>query len=384
MKRAKLLLLLSVMAAAVFTGCGKKEKPTEGGAEATTGIIDEVKSEIVDIVEEEHVTEEQDQFADEIPEGMYRSEINGTIISQDIRDQRPVAVMVDNESKALPHFGVNDSDVVYEMMNSTANDRITRLMCIVKDWKKISQLGSIRSTRPTNIPIAAEWNAVLVHDGGPFYIDEWLAKDYSAHFSGGFGRVKNGKATEFTEYVLTGELEKRFASSKYTTDYNEFYPMENTDEGERQGHFLIANGKKDLSENPDARDCSEVVLPFKHTNSTLKYNESTGTYDYYLYGNAHNDGATGEVLSFQNVILQDCTFAQLDKNGYMIYNCIDTSGREGYYITGGKAIPITWKKASDTDVTRFYDKDDNQIEINAGKTYICLVPSDTWEDVSIK
>ena len=64
-------------------------------------------------------------------------------------------------------------------MNSTANGRITRFMAIVKDWGKIEQFGSIRSARPTNFLLAAEWNAVVCHDGGPFYIDEYLAKKYT-------------------------------------------------------------------------------------------------------------------------------------------------------------------------------------------------------------
>lgn len=63
---------------------------------------------------------------------------------------------------------------------------ITRFMVVVKDWDKIEQLGSIRSARPTNFMLAAEWNAVLCHDGGPFFINDWVAKDYSANFSGGF------------------------------------------------------------------------------------------------------------------------------------------------------------------------------------------------------
>ena len=49
-------------------------------------------------------------------------------------------------------------------------------MVVVKDWDKIEQLGSIRSARPTNFMLAAEWNAVLCHDGGPFFINDWVAK----------------------------------------------------------------------------------------------------------------------------------------------------------------------------------------------------------------
>ena len=45
----------------------------------------------------------------------------------------------------------------------SAYGRITRFMAVVKDWGKIEQFGSIRSTRDTNIMLAAEWNAVLCH-----------------------------------------------------------------------------------------------------------------------------------------------------------------------------------------------------------------------------
>ena len=61
-----------------------------------------------------------------VPDGQYLSELTGLPISEELRDHRPIAVMVDNESKALPHYGTADADIVYEMMNSTANDRFTR------------------------------------------------------------------------------------------------------------------------------------------------------------------------------------------------------------------------------------------------------------------
>ena len=86
-----------------------------------------------------------------VPEGQYLSELTGLPINKDLEMQRPIAVMIDNEIKALPHYNTAGADIVYEMMNSTANDRITRLMCIYKDWEDLPQTGSIRSVRPTNI-----------------------------------------------------------------------------------------------------------------------------------------------------------------------------------------------------------------------------------------
>lgn len=221
------VLLVSAMMGLVLSGCGKEE-----AAEApVTVTVEEIPEEEP---EEEVEEEEVEEVAlEEVPEGMYRSELTNLPISEDLKEQRPIAAMVDNESLALPHFGTAEADVIYEMMNSTLNGRITRFMVLVKDWESIEQLGSIRSARPTNFMLAAEWNAVLCHDGGPFYIDDYIKKDYCAHFSGLFSRVNNGKSTEYTEYIMPGDLDKAFADSDYTTTYNEFRP-----EGE---HFKFSN-----------------------------------------------------------------------------------------------------------------------------------------------
>ncbi|MDE7029079.1 MAG: DUF3048 C-terminal domain-containing protein, partial [Lachnospiraceae bacterium] len=220
------------------------------------------------------------------------------------------------------------------------------------------------------------WNAVLSHDGGQFYVNDWLAKKYSANFSGGFSRVKNGKPTEFTEYICAGDLDKKFSNSKYTTEYNEFYPGQ---------HYFFSNTEIDLSTVGNAFDCREIELPFPHNSSRLQYNESTGTYDYYEYGQAHTDPQHDNAqLTFKNLLIQDTTFAQLDPNGYLIYNAID-SGRDAYYITNGKAIEVTWIKAAENEPTIYLDKQTGeQIELNTGKTYVALVPDDSWNDIVIK
>lgn len=367
MKRKSVLLLTSaLLAAMVLGGCGKKEEQEQ------TSMLDDIMEETAEAEVEETEAEPEEE---ENHDGMYRSELTNEWIDESLKDQRPIAAMVDNELTALPHYGLSDADVVYEVMNSTKNDRITRLMVLVKDWEKIEQLGSIRSTRPTNILLAAEWNAVLCHDGGPFYIDPYLANDYSANFSGGFDRVNNGKAREFTEYICTGNLDDKFESSKYSKEYDEYYPGP---------HYKFAEDEVTLEDADGVIDATQIVLPFKHNKSTLKYNADTQTYDYYEYGDAHVDaGNNNQVLTFKNVLIQNCTFHQYDENGYLIYNCIDTN-REGYYVTNGKAIPVTWAKTGDTEPTRYFDKDGNEIEINTGKTYVTLVPDDGWDNLSIE
>lgn len=388
--KKKTLAAVLIAVGLMMTGCGGENtsvsSPIQTPAPISMGEKDNTTTSGTNsssAAEESKGTKEEEVA----PEHSYRSELTNEWIDEDLKDQRPIAVMVDNEKTALPHYGLTEADVVYEIMNSTLNDRITRFMVLVKDWESITQLGSIRSVRPTNFMLAAEWNAVLCHDGGPFFIDTWVAKDYTNNFSGGFARFSNGKATEFTEYITYDKytnsnkgktydgLKQRFANSKYTTTYNQYY------EGP---HFQFAADEQTFSDRSDADTATVVELPFPHNKSTLKYNESTGTYDYYEYGAAHLDPLHDSAqLTFKNVILQNTTFSELGE-GYLIYNAID-SGRDGYYITNGQVIEVTWTKSGESDITVYYDKKTGkEIELNTGKTYISLIPSDSWSDLVIK
>lgn len=369
----------------VLAGCGQKEE-TEEAVESVETVEQEpeaVEEETFDteeeqVAEEEVAEEEAVVEEEETKEGYFRSEITNEWIEERLWGQRPIAVMVDNESIALPHYGLTQADVVYELMNSTANDRITRFMCIVKDWQSITQFGSIRSVRTTNLQLLGEWNAVLCHDGGPaIYINAYLQNPYIENFSGTFSRVDNGKPREFTEYILPGDLEKNFKNKGYSTQYNEYY----------QGphfNFVTENNPIDLSVASDSIDCTYIDLPFEHNGSELSYDAESGLYLYSEYGEAHLDPANdNKQLSFKNVLIQDVRFEQYDSNGYMGFYTVD-SGRSGYYITNGKAIPVTWEKKSELDITRYYDKDGNEITLNTGKTYIAFVPYDNWDELVIK
>ncbi len=322
-------------------------------------------------------------------EGMYRSELTGEWISSALAQQRPVAIMVDNEKTALTHYGVNQADIVYEIMNSTKNGRITRLMCLVKDYAAITQFGSIRSVRPTNFLLAVEYNAIVIHDGGPFYINDYIAQPWTDHLSAGFARFSNGKRTEFTEYVTYNSytnsqkgktyagLKSRLASAGFSKTYNEYYQGPN---------FIFSEAQIGLDNEANVITANAVSLPFPHNSSKLNYNAATGTYDYSEYGKAHIDALDGKQTTFKNVIIQNCSFTQYDANGYMVYNVVTgENSSNGYYLTNGKAIPITWSKASSTAQTVYRNAaTGEELVLNTGKTYIAIVPSDSWAQLSIQ
>lgn len=374
-KKVVAAMLCSVMVLSM-AACGAED----AGEETSSGVsFEPINTETTDNAGEAATEEVASDEPYVLPEGMYFSELTGEPISAEIKDQRPIAAMVDNELTALPHYGTSEADVVYELMNSTKNDRITRLMCVVKDWGSIEQLGSIRSTRPTNIILASEWNAILCHDGGPYHNDAYFANAWAAdHISGYFSRVNNGKAREFTEYILPGDLESDIEKFGISATYNEY-----ANEG---SHFnFIEYGKEyKLSDKySNTYPGTIITLPFTHNSSQLVYNSETNEYEYYEYGERHEDAEDGAPLSFKNVILQNCSFNQLDENGYLIYNCI-SDGQLGWYLTNGEAKIIMWSKTSETGVTKYYDDNGEELVLNTGKTYISLIPSDTWDSITLQ
>ncbi len=361
MKKRFLLLTIILAMAASLSACG--ETPAEEGGAVQGASIGKIE-----------IPEPKEPNQEENREGMCRSDLTNEWIDEALKDQRPIAAMIDNESIALPHYGVSKADIVYEIMNSTMNGRITRLMALVKDWDSIEQLGNIRSARTTNVILASEWNAVLCHDGGPFYINDYLKEKCADNLSGDFARIKNGKSREYTEYITTGEVRQQLENKKISTTYNTYY------EGP---HFQFASENEPVELTSGSQNATAITLPFPHNKSYLEYKASDQLYYYSEYEKPHLDpGNNNAQLCFKNLILQSCGFTKLDENGYMTYDCIGSG--EGYFITNGKAVPITWKKEAMASPTHFYDQQGNEIVLNTGKTYISLVPSDKWSEVTLE
>ncbi len=389
-------LVLSLALCFLLMACGDTAASTdENAAPVSVSEIPFTISEdpvVVSVEEKDEISDSSDALAEDvIPENSYRSELTNEWISCDIQDQRPVAVMIDNESVALPHYGTSDADIIYEMMNSTLNGRITRFMAIYKDWENVEQIGNIRSARPTNMYLYPEYNAILVHDGGPFYINDHFNDPYSSeHLSSGFARIDRGKADFYEEYATNNDysgvgeysgksyksLYNRIKAAGYSLTYNSYYLGK---------PFTFSDTELSLKNEAKAKEASFVDLPFPHNASELSYDEKKGTYVYREYDEAYVDALydDGRGLEFKNVILMKCAFEQFDKNGYMCYYIL--GGNDGYYITDGYAIPIKWSKSGKDDITSYTNAETGEeITLNTGKTYIAIVPDDAWSDLVIE
>ncbi len=70
--------------------------------------------------------------------------------------------IVENHSDARPQSGLDQADIVYEMVSEGS---ITRFLAVFY-WKSPEKIGPVRSVRPAFTNIAKAYNSPLAHAGG--------------------------------------------------------------------------------------------------------------------------------------------------------------------------------------------------------------------------
>ena len=370
MKRLQVMLLAAFSSALLMAGCGKKEEAQT--APAPDGqVIDE--SDAAQNTDTADDAAEPDDTDTPPAEGMVRSRITNEWVTEEVNNTRPIAVMIPN-TRSAAQYGISDADVLYEC---NVEGSITRLMAVFQDWSDYERLGNVRSCRDYYIYWAYEWDAFLVHFGGPFYIDELTdradTQDIDGLSSSNFWRANDTGSSTDNAYVTTKGLLADINKHGYSTEYRDGYA------DAQHYQFASESDPNMLTQYSDAIDAGKIDMSptYPVTNCYFVYNEDTGLYDRYqhLSGAAdgpHIDKADGSQLSFKNVLVQNTYYEVRDDNGYLIFQCHDTT-KDGWFFTNGKGIHVNWKKTSDYGATRYYDDDGNEIELNTGKTMVCIV-----------
>jgi len=319
--------------------------------------------------EEEVVEEEPEEVVEEVEEedtGFY-SRLTGLSVDEDMVDTRPVAIMIENTSMALPQYGLNSAGVIYEC---PVEGGITRLMALFEDYSGLEKIGNVRSCRPYYVYISAEFDAIYVHYGQSTQGEDALNKGLVDELNGldGIGSVvffrsddKEAPHNAYTsESGLNAGLESEGISRTYSEDYT--------------SHYVFASEENTLE---DGEDCKAFSLYFSNNKPYFVYDEETQTYLRYEFSQAQIDALDGNQVAVKNVILQYVPSTLYDEGPYLDITLNGTG--EGKYITDGKMIDITWSKDSDAAVTHYYTADGEELEINPGTTWVSLIENSSVE-----
>ena len=277
---------------------------------------------------------------------------------------RPFAVVINNIKAALPHHGVSQADMIYEIL---AEGGITRCLAIFTDLSGVEKLGSIRSARTYFIDLAKAYDAILVHAGGSEYAYDEFAKSGWAHLDGIQGaskyfyrdkdRLNRGVAREHTLFT-TGEDVLAAAAAKGTKTVRD----------EAMNYGLTFSDNVDLTGDP----ASKISLNFtKKRTTTMTYNPETGLYEGYQQGGDYIDGNTGEVMTFKNIIV---LHARTSSDGYRMFADLIGTGN-GYFACNGEMVAIKWSRKSAKQPFVYTLADGTPIELGVGTTYVGILPN---------
>ena len=382
MKRLQVLFLVALSSSLLLFGCGKSEET------AVQPIVQPIVEQQPE-KEEDSSSEEAETEADlDTPpaEGMVRSRLTNEWVDEDVANTRPVA-MIPN-SKTASQYSISDASILYEC---NVEGSMTRLMAVFEDWKNLEKVGNIRSCRDYYLYWAFEWDAIYIHYGGPFYIDDLVGRSDTQNIN----CIDYGKAS-FRD-TAKNSTDNAFTSGSLIQDaINHYgYPLTYRDGYSDATHYQFAGSSEPntLEQYSDAINASKIDLSpaYPVTNCYFIYNEETGLYDRYQHLSGDSDGphidlANNKQLAFKNVLIQNTYFEVRDQKGYLSFQCHDTT-RDGWFFTNGKGIHVTWEKTSDYGATRYYDDNGNEIKLNTGKTMVCIVEDgDTFnvDDKSIE
>ncbi len=274
---------------------------------------------------------------------------------------RPIAVMIDNNTNAWPQAGINDAYMVYEIIVEGGE---TRLMAVFKNVN-LDKIGPVRSSRHYFIDYAMENDAIYAHYG-------WSPQAQSDISKYGINNI-NGI---YEDAGYWRDSVKK-APHNALTSTDKLLAVAN-----RRGYRTTSNQESVLNYTTDevlledGQTATYVKIPYTSYNVIeFKYNEETQRYTKYAKGKKQTELSTGNDITTKNIII---TFAE----NYTLTDA-ENKGRQGiknigklkgYYITNGKAIEITCEKNDRKSQTVYKDLQGNEIKVNDGNTFVQICP----------
>ena len=278
-----------------------------------------------------------------------------------ISNKRPYAISINNTNVAVKvQEGLNKAYIVYELPTEF---HTSRLLALFKDVEELT-VGTIRSCRHNFMDYAHDNDAILVCYGWSHYAKDELEAGGTDFMNGNekkwasaFWRNNPEKlAWEHTAYT---SLEKII---DYTTKNN--YRL--TSDSAQLLNY--STEEIDLSSMEGNTNATDITIPYGGTTTRFTYDKKTKMYTRIVNGKTYKDHNTKEAYTTKNIIIVKISHTMMPDNYY--WDLKTTGTGNGYYITNGKSVPITWKKDSRNGKSKYYLTNGDELVVNDGRTYI--------------
>lgn len=292
----------------------------------------------------------------------YYSYYTGKECSESDNDKPSFMAMVENSSQARPQSGLSSADIIYE---TSAEGGIPRFIALFHD-NSPEVIGPIRSVRPYFIDIANEFNLPFAHCGESEDALNRIAKDknlisINEIAEGSYFNRDNKRKSPHNLYTSSSNINKYISDKNIKIKNKPFLSFDS--DYYKDSTFPKANG---LS-----------ITVNKGYNTSYTYKD--GLYSKSMDSKEAIDALNNSQLTFSNIIIQKTNITLINDN---LHLNIDIIGKgDGYVLSQGKVIDVTWEKASNDSRTILYDKSGNKVPLSPGKTIWHIIDKKT--DMSI-
>lgn len=268
---------------------------------------------------------------------------------------RPAAVVkIDNHPRALPQWGINRADVVYEEL---VEARLTRFAAIFHS-NDVGLVGPVRSARTGDFALLANLNRpIFVNSGANAYTSRALRSVDAVNITDG------GSLAE-------GVFERSSAKSaphNLVTDTARIYAAGSA-EGNQPPNYLRFRAEGESV--PSATAVSGVDIDFGQIKASYRWDAALRGWARTQNGTPHTDFAEVRVAP-ENVIVQFVRYRQSPANRATPEPVLTGSG-EAWIFTAGQVVQGTWERLSERDLTLFRSPNGAVVGLTPGRTWIAL------------
>jgi len=297
--------------------------------------------------------------------------LDGVLVYPDqlaeIQGRLPLAVMFDNFVSARPQVGLENADLVFEVV---AEGGITRFLGVF--WRgEPGRIVPVRSARVYYLDWAAELGGIYVHWGwakssGAADVPSAVARLKLRHFDGFFlespyffrapDRVGPHNGIADTDALWELAAKRGWAGPPQI----EAWRFKEDEPGRAQAEGAAAAPTIDLGFGGTLS--SNYSVRWQYDAASNGYLRSQG-------GAPHNDGGSGNQLQAKNVAVMITNARSAgDGTAHLLYDTV--GGGDAVVFQDGVALPGTWARPDMASRTRFYDAAGDEITFNRGQTWL--------------
>lgn len=287
----------------------------------------------------------------------------------------PILLQIDNNLSALPHWGIADADIMYEL--PIQGGGWTRLTAFFSDQYP-GEAGPVRSARVMHADLREGWDALLINYGKQEEDGSDLREALSAYGVNEKGLVVDGIFQKWEKYLP--RVRYHMAPHNVTCYVSQLHELML-----QQGYNFPVKPFKFADEpwvtGPEAKKITVVHKGNRDTSSSFVYDDIAQAYQRYVVTGPYMDLLRPEQrLYYANVIVlrTRLTFNWSSLNPLMT-DAVSGTGAADIFI-GGRYIAGAWSRVNAQGRTIFHDANGEEIAFNRGKTWIIQADVDT--DVS--